>query len=108
LLLESLSMIGEAPSTTAPVTPATQSKNARLRRILALAGFATAAGATALLTLWAVAALYFDVRVSWLRVPVALGYLIAVLAAWIKAQGRWQKWGWTAAGFVLVLSWWLT
>ena len=34
-------------------------------------------------TLWATAALYFDVRVSWLRLPLAAVYLMAVMAGWI-------------------------
>jgi hypothetical protein len=57
-------------------------------------------------TLWAVAALHFDVRVSWLRTPLAVGYLLAVLAVWILARGPWKKLGLTAGGFALVLAWW--
>jgi hypothetical protein len=58
-------------------------------------------------TLWAAAALHFDVRVSWLGTPLAVGYLLAVLAVWILAKGAWKKLGLTAAGFALVLAWWL-
>ena len=58
-------------------------------------------------TFWAAAALYFDVRVSWLRLPVAIVYVLAVLAVWIWVKGRWLKTGLTAGGFVLVLGWWL-
>ena len=61
-----------------------------------------------LLTVWAAAALYFDVRVAWLRAPLAAVYLIAMLAVWIRVQGRWRKMGLTVAGFALVLAWWLT
>ena len=61
-----------------------------------------------LATLWAAAALHFDVRVSWLRTPLAVGYLLAVLAVWILAKGPWKKLGLTAAGFALVLAWWFT
>jgi hypothetical protein len=65
-------------------------------------------GVLLLLTLWAAAALYFDVRVSWLRAPLAVAYVAAVLAVWIRARGRWLKTGLTAGGFALVLAWWFT
>jgi len=61
-----------------------------------------------LLTLWATAALYFDVRVSWLRTPLAVAYLLAVLGVWILLKRRWLKLVLTVGGFVLVLGWWLT
>jgi hypothetical protein len=61
-----------------------------------------------LLTLWATAALYFDVPIPWLRLAAATMYALAVLAVWILVKGVWRKLGWTALGFALVLSWWLT
>jgi hypothetical protein len=60
-----------------------------------------------LLTLWAAVALYFDVRVSWLRLPLAAGYALGVLAAWIFLRSRWRAIGLTVGGFALVLGWWL-
>lgn len=62
----------------------------------------------ALITLWAVAALYFDVRVAWLRAPLAVVYLLAVVAVWIRVPGWWKKLALTAGGFALVLAWWFT
>jgi hypothetical protein len=59
-------------------------------------------------TLWAVAALYFDVRVSWLRAPLAVAFLAALLVLWILVKGRWRNIGLTAGCFLLVLAWWLT
>ncbi len=59
-------------------------------------------------TVWATAALYFDVRVAWLRTPLALAFVGAVLAVWILVKGIRRKLGLTAVGFVLVLGWWLT
>lgn len=64
--------------------------------------------ALALLTLWAVAALYFDVRFVWLRIPLAVAYSLAVLAAWIWIKRRWLAAVVTFGGFALVLTWWLT
>ena len=61
-----------------------------------------------LLTVWAVAALYFDVRVPWLRVPLAAAYVLAVLAVWIFVKRRWVAAGMTVGGFALVLAWWFT
>lgn len=58
-------------------------------------------------TLWAAAALYFDVRVSWLQTPLALAYLAVVLAFWIFVKPRWRALVLTAASFAVVLGWWL-
>lgn len=60
-----------------------------------------------LASLWAAAALRIDVRVSWLQTPLAVAYLVAVLAVWIFVKGVWRKLGATALGFALVLGWWL-
>jgi Domain of unknown function (DUF4105) len=59
-------------------------------------------------TIWAAAALYFDVRAPWLRVPLAGAYVLAVLGVWIRVKGRWRKLGLTVGGFALVLVWWFT
>ena len=56
--------------------------------------------------IWAVAALYFDVRVAWLRVPLAALYGLGLLALWVWARRPWRLIV-TAAAFGLVLAWWL-
>ena len=62
----------------------------------------------ALLTLWAVAALYVDVRIPALRIPVALIYVIGIGTILFKLKGS----AWAPAlclmGFCGVLAWWLT
>jgi hypothetical protein len=58
-------------------------------------------------TLWAAAALYFDVRVSWLRLPLAVIYGLGILAVWILVRRPW-KMVVTGIGFMVVLSWWLS
>ncbi len=73
-----------------------------LRR-LALAGIWLLAG---LATLWAVAALYFDVRIEWLRLPLTVGYAVGVLGLWVRVRRPW-KLVFTGIGFTLVLAWWL-
>ncbi len=60
------------------------------------------------LTLWAVAALYFDVRLPWLRTPLAVIYLLAMVQVWIWIKGLWKKVVLTVVGFALVLAWWFT
>ena len=61
-----------------------------------------------LLTLWAAAALHFDVRVAWLRTPLAVLYVGAVLAVWIFVKRRRLATVVTVSGFALVLGWWLS
>src|SRR6266851_10182597 len=62
----------------------------------------------ALLTLWAVAALYVDLRIASLRIPVTLIYVLGIVAILLKL--KWSRW--TAAlcllGFCCVLAWWLS
>jgi hypothetical protein len=61
-----------------------------------------------LLTLWAVAALYFDTRVSWLHLPLAVIYGLGILVVLIRVRPRWLAAGVCAGGFALVLAWWLS
>jgi Domain of unknown function (DUF4105) len=60
-----------------------------------------------LLTVWVLAAIYIDVRVSWLRVPAAGLYLAGVLSLWIFFKRRIYAAGLTFLAFALVLVWWL-
>ena len=60
-----------------------------------------------LATVWAVVALYVDVRVPWLRVPLATTYALGLLAVWVRARRPWKGIV-TAAAFALVLAWWLS
>ena len=62
---------------------------------------------TGVATLWAAAALGFDLRIPWLRLPLAVIYGLGMLAVWIFVPRPW-KLVVTAAGFVTVLSWWFT
>ncbi len=62
----------------------------------------------ALLTLWAVAALYVDLRIPALRIPLTLIYILGIIAILLKLKRS----PWAAAvclvGFCSVLAWWLT
>ena len=62
----------------------------------------------ALLTLWALAALYVDLRTAALRIPVTLIYVLGIGTILFK----FKRSRWTAVlcllGFFCVLAWWLT
>ena len=62
----------------------------------------------ALLTVWAVAALYVDFRIPALRIPVTLIYVVVIVAILFTLKGS----HWAAVlcllGFCSVLAWWLT
>jgi hypothetical protein len=58
--------------------------------------------------LWAIGAFYFDFPIPALRVPIAIGLALALLAAGIFVRGKFWKLASVLAGFGLVLAWWLT
>jgi len=94
-------------SATAIPTEPKPTKRGCLAGGLRVCGFLALGFALLLVTLWATAALYFDVRLSWLRAPLAATYGAAVLVVWIAVKGRRRKLILTLCGFVLVLAWWL-
>jgi hypothetical protein len=59
-------------------------------------------------TIWAAGALYFDLPIAWLRLPLAFVYGLAMLATLFFMKDRWRAMGLVAAGFAAVLAWWLT
>jgi hypothetical protein len=62
----------------------------------------------ALLTLWAVAALYVDLRIPALRIPVALIYVVGITTILFKfKRSPWAP-ALVLAGFCGVLTWWLS
>jgi hypothetical protein len=75
-------------------------------RVLHCAGIICLWGVAGLVTLWAVAALYLDVRIAWLRLPLAVVYALGMLAVWVRVPRPW-KLAVTAMGFGVVLAWWL-
>ena len=60
------------------------------------------------LVAWAAAALAIDLPVPSLRLPVAIAFGIAVLAAVIFVRGVGRKLLACVVGFAAVLAWWLT
>ena len=62
----------------------------------------------ALVSAWASAALYFDVRIPWMRVPVACLYLFIVGAiVWFTRANRRGVLLWVGS-LILVVAWWLS
>jgi hypothetical protein len=61
-----------------------------------------------LATVWAVGAIYFDLPIALLRVPLAVIYAGATLAALILVKDRGRAVGVVAFCFILVLVWWST
>ncbi len=60
-----------------------------------------------LLATWAVAAVYFDLRVAGLRIPLILAYLLLIALVWLLS-GRFTAALIAAAlGFVVILVWWV-
>ena len=89
-------MDGDPDTEVKPKTHRWRSRGLRVLRFMA-------AGCVLLpLTLWATAALYYDVRVPWLRMPLAAAFVVIILAIWIRAKGGWLKTGLTVGGVGLV------
>jgi len=76
--------------------------------VLRAIGITIAWSILALLTLWAVAALYVDLRIAALRIPVTLIYVLGIVAILFKfKRSRWAA-VLCLAGFCCVFAWWLT
>jgi len=61
-----------------------------------------------LLTVWAVAALFVDCRITALRIPVTLVYVLGVITIFVKhRRSRWSAVAYLL-GFCSVLAWWLS
>jgi hypothetical protein len=89
------------------MTAAAAAKGKWGRRLLRVFVMLAALGALAGLTLWAAAALYFDVRIAWLRGPLAGAYLGSIATTWFLIKPRWRAALLTGVAFLLVLGWWL-
>lgn len=62
----------------------------------------------ALLTVWAVLALYVDIRIDAWRVPLVSFYTLGIIAALLKVRPRLWAAALCFAGFCMVLTWWLS
>ena len=62
----------------------------------------------ALLILWATAAIYFDCRVAFLRIPLTVIYISGIIAVLVKFKASRRAAIVCLASFFCVLLWWLT
>src|SRR6478609_1828519 len=65
------------------MTAAASAKGKLGRRLLRGLMWLTGFGVLGLVTLWATAALYFDVRIAWLRGPLAGAYVGVIITLWV-------------------------
>jgi hypothetical protein len=77
----------------------------KFNKILHLMAVASIWSVLGLATLWAAAALFFDVRIPWLRLPLAVVYALGMLAVWVWVRRPWKAIV-TGAGFAVILTWW--
>lgn len=64
--------------------------------------------AVLLLTLWAVLALYFDFQVAWLRLPLAIAYVVLVAVLLFASKRYPVGLALSVVAFLIVVTWWLT
>lgn len=76
-------------------------------RLLRAIGITIMGFILALLTLWAVAALYVDLRIASLRIPVTLIYVVGIITIVLKLRGSRRAAALCFVGFCSVLAWWL-
>jgi Domain of unknown function (DUF4105) len=62
----------------------------------------------ALLTLWAITALYLDVRIAGLRIPATLIYVLGIVTVLLRLKRSLWAAALCLVGFCGVLAWWLT
>lgn len=77
------------------------------RRVARTIGVASVYFVLFLITAWVVAALYFDVRIAWLRLPAILIYLASVVGLSLRCNCFKRRVQACCACFLVVLGWWL-
>jgi Domain of unknown function (DUF4105) len=81
--------------------------NSKGRRIAQLAVFGLGWLAVSLFAVWAFAALCFDVRRWWLRIPAVVVFVLALVAARFIVKGSWARLAACTGCCCIVLIWWL-
>src|SRR5262245_50394678 len=83
--------------------PRTNGRRSPLRRVVSVLGWIILSVLLLLVSLWAIAALYMDFPIRWLRVPLAIAYPAVLLAGWYFLKRPFAVLG-TLIGFALVLG----
>src|ERR1700728_43275 len=95
------------PLISTPVAPSSP-KRGWLPKCLAGLGLGLVWVVLALLSLWALAALYIDTRLSPLRLPLAILYAVVLVAILLKYKLHLRSMLLCFGCFCLVLAWWLS
>lgn len=83
-------------------------EQSRLRKFFRACGHLFVCIILLVFVLWTVAALYFDIRIAWLRIPFVVAYLLAVGAVLILVKGFWRRVLGCLACALVVMLWWLS
>ena len=86
----------------------TEKKLSRLHKCFQVCGRVFVCVVLLLLILWTVAALHFDVRIAWLRIPCILIYVLALIAGLIFFRTFWRRVLAVLVCSALVMLWWFT
>ena len=87
---------------------ATEKKPSQLRKFFHACGHLLVYAILLVLILWTAAALYFDVRIAWLRIPCVLIYIPALVAVVIFLKSFWSRVLGCVACSTIVILWWFT
>ena len=98
---------GEGPSVSTGLPHAVEKPRRRFFSVLRWFGIGILALLLFVLTLWASAALYFDVRIKVLNIFLACLYILGVVEIWTTVKRRPVASALTVAAFACVLTWWL-
>jgi hypothetical protein len=83
-------------------------KQSQLRKFSRACGYLFVCIVLLVLILWTTTALYFDVRIGWLRIPGIAVYLLALIAALVFCKGFWRRVAGCMACSLIVMLWWFT
>ena len=87
---------------------ATDTEPSRLHRFFRALGHLFVYAVLLVFALWAVAALYFDVRIAWLRIPCIIFYLLALVVVFVLFKTFWRRILASFACSVIVMLWWFS
>ncbi|MFY9938642.1 MAG: DUF4105 domain-containing protein [Silvibacterium sp.] len=86
----------------------TEKKQSRLRKFFHACGHLFVCIILLVFVLWSAAALYFDVRIGWLRIPCVSVYLLALVIALAFFRTFWRRIAGCLACPLIVILWWST
>ena len=91
-----------------PETNPSQAASSRSRKFFRVCGHLFVYAILLVLALWTVAALHFDVRIAWLRVPCIVLYLLALIAVFTFFRNFWRRVLGIIVCSAIVMLWWFS